>query len=218
MNQLFRYEGPIVSAILKIGELFTLNILWILCCLPVFTAGAATTALCRITLNNTRKQGQGYRDFFRIFRSEFRQSTILWLLFAVSGAAFIFDWYFLLKLSAGPLRMALIVILGFVSFIYAAVITFAFPLQAQFENQVSVTLKNALLISMANPVGTIVMIAFNTIPLLLAYFLNIGILLLSIDVAFIATLDAAMLSRIFDLYIEDQTAPKEGETTDQNHT
>ena len=212
MNNLFRYEGRVVSFLLKIGELFALNILWLLCCLPIVTAGAATTALCRVVLNNLRKQGRSYRDFFQIFRSEFRQSTILWLILAIVGAALLFNWYFALRLDGSAFRIAFLVALGIVSFVYAIVMTFVFPLQAQFDNSVLNTVKNAFLMGMANPLGTIIMIAFNAIPLLLVHFFDFGFLLLGIDVALVATADAVIFSRIFDLYLQGDSAENQGNT------
>ncbi|MEG1525655.1 MAG: DUF624 domain-containing protein [Clostridia bacterium] len=210
MTNLFRYDGPVVTFLLKIGELFVLNILWLLCCLPIVTAGAATTALCRVVLNNLRKQGRSYRDFFQVFRLEFRQSTLLWLVFAVVGAALIFNWYFVFRLNSSAFRIAFFVVLCIVSFVYVVVLTFVFPLQAQFDNSICNTIKNAFLMSMANPLGTIVMVLFNAIPLLLIYFFDFGFLLLSIDVALVAAADAMIFSRIFDLYIDANTVEKHG--------
>ena len=48
---LFNYDNPVWRFIGKLGDLVLLNLLWLICCIPVFTAGAATTAVYYVTLN-----------------------------------------------------------------------------------------------------------------------------------------------------------------------
>ena len=45
MNSLFSVDGPLMRAMSDLLTLLKLNFLTLLCCLPVFTAGAAVTAL-----------------------------------------------------------------------------------------------------------------------------------------------------------------------------
>ena len=45
MKELLKWDSPWVQKLALITNLVMLNILWLICCLPIFTAGAATTAL-----------------------------------------------------------------------------------------------------------------------------------------------------------------------------
>ena len=69
-----------------LGQLIALNLLWIVCSLPVITAGASTTALFYCTLK-LHKDGdiRVLHDFFKSFKRNFRQSTLIWILMAAAG-------------------------------------------------------------------------------------------------------------------------------------
>ena len=54
MNNLLNPDNPVMQFITKIVTTVYLNILWFLCCLPIFTAGAATTALYYVTLKSVK--------------------------------------------------------------------------------------------------------------------------------------------------------------------
>lgn len=48
-----------------------LNLLWLICCIPVFTAGAATTAVYYVTLKLVRDDdGSTIKSFFHSFTLE----------------------------------------------------------------------------------------------------------------------------------------------------
>ena len=39
MNKIFNFEGPVFSFLSRLADLFWLNLLFIVCCIPVITAG-----------------------------------------------------------------------------------------------------------------------------------------------------------------------------------
>ena len=45
LQGIFNYDNPVWRFIGKLGDLIILNILWIVCSIPVFTAGASATAV-----------------------------------------------------------------------------------------------------------------------------------------------------------------------------
>ena len=45
MGNIFRWDSPLMKFMMLITNLVCLNVLWLVCCLPVVTAGAATTAM-----------------------------------------------------------------------------------------------------------------------------------------------------------------------------
>lgn len=203
MNGLLRYDGPIMKFFYLVMELIVLNILWIVFSIPIITAGAATTALCRVLLDMNRKIENGIEigDFFKYFKSNFRQATSIWICYIVIGIALVFDWYLFARIDACLLRTIGVVITAFVSIVYLFTLIFIFPLQAQFDNTIVGTLVNAFRMSFANPIGTAVLVMFNTIPLLAVYFFKIGVILLFINVALVAIVDMFFFKKIFDMYI-----------------
>lgn len=68
LQGLFNYDNPVWRFIGKLGDLILLNLLWLICCIPVFTAGAATTAVYYVTLKLVRDEDDStIRSFFRSF-------------------------------------------------------------------------------------------------------------------------------------------------------
>ena len=77
---LFNYDNPVWRFIGKLGDLVLLNLLWLICCIPVFTAGAATTAVYYVTLKLVRDDdGSTIKSFFHSFTQNFKQATAIWL-------------------------------------------------------------------------------------------------------------------------------------------
>ena len=82
------------EALSGIIDLVYASLLWILCSLPLFTLGASTTALYYTVAKNIRhNRGSLGSTFFHGFRSNFRISTLIWLLFLLYIAVFSADSY-----------------------------------------------------------------------------------------------------------------------------
>ena len=87
MNNIFNPEGKVMLFFTKIAYTAYLNVLWFLCCLPIVTAGASTTALFYVTLKLAKdEEGAITRSFFRAFRRNFRKATLIWLILLAGGA------------------------------------------------------------------------------------------------------------------------------------
>ena len=80
------YDSKFGQLLLKFCYSCWLNILWLVCCLPVFTAGAATTALWYVCLKCARGEETSVTSmFFRAFKENFKQATVLWLIMLPVG-------------------------------------------------------------------------------------------------------------------------------------
>ena len=76
MRSLFNLDGPVLQFINKITYSVYLNILWFICCIPIVTAGASTTALFYVTLKIVKnEEGNITKAFFRSFRANLKQGT-----------------------------------------------------------------------------------------------------------------------------------------------
>ena len=78
MRWIFNIENPVMRYIIRIFDCMCLSILWFLCCLPVLTAGAATTALYETVYRYIRKdEGTLLKIFFGAFRENWKRSTLV---------------------------------------------------------------------------------------------------------------------------------------------
>ena len=104
-NGFWRFMG-------KLWDALVLNILWMVCCIPLVTVGAATTAVYYVALKLARdEEGYVISSFFKSFKENFRQATALWLVLAAGAAALAVDCRFLLAGDGGgvlPLALSLI--------------------------------------------------------------------------------------------------------------
>ena len=74
----------ILTSLGKVVDIVWLSLLWLLCCLPVVTIGASSTALY-YTVHKTIRGSRGYttRTFFTALKDNFKQATLsylVWLL------------------------------------------------------------------------------------------------------------------------------------------
>ena len=166
--RLFSYDSKFSQIMLKLCYGCYLNLLWMVCSLPVFTAGAATAALYDVTLRLAREEEPPLtRQFFKAFRENFRQATILWLILLGVGALLGADGYILYRLSKGTTGVVPVVCtLGLALIIAAAiayviVLLYVFPLVASVKNTNWAMLKNALLIGIHYLFCTILVFAIH---------------------------------------------------------
>ena len=170
MGRIFNLDSPLFSFLNKLADLIYLNLLTMICCLPIFTIGASMTALNYVVLKIVRNE-EGYitRAFFKSFKQNFKQATIIWLILlfiavVLTGDAFILRY----STIAFPAWMrVLLIILGF-STIFATM--HLFPVLAKFENSIKHTFKNSLLMGILSLPKTILMMICWCVPIVLALF------------------------------------------------
>ncbi|MCR4589353.1 MAG: YesL family protein [Lachnospiraceae bacterium] len=205
MGGLFDIEGPVVSFFERLADLVILNLIFMICCLPVITIGASVTALSAITQKMSRKE-EGYivRGFFRAFKENFLQATAIWLILMVLSSVWVVDMRFLGNLGGG-IQMAFLCLLFILGFLCFFEFIYAFPLLAKFNNTTINTMKNALLLALRYLPRTGVLILLNVLPLLAGYmFLQFGIpfyLIMGFSVISLAC--SHVLKKIFDPLIKE---------------
>ena len=75
-------KNPLFSFLNLLGQLILLSILWTVCCLPIITIGASTTALYYTVVKVLRRnRGSLFAAFFREFRGSFLQSLNINMVF-----------------------------------------------------------------------------------------------------------------------------------------
>ena len=164
MNSLFNMDGPVMSFLNRVADLIWLNILALVCCIPIVTAGASLTALHYMTIKMIRKE-DGYitRGFFKSFRQTFKQATLLWMLMLLAGGIIWVDLFLLNRVIVG-LPKAFSVVISAVGILVVFTFIYIFPVLARFDNTIKNTIKNAFLMSILNFPKTILMVIIYAIP------------------------------------------------------
>ncbi len=166
MGKLFNYDTPFWRGMNKVADVIILNLLTLLFSIPLVTIGAAVTALYDAMWKLQREEGTVWQNFWSAFKSNFKQSTIIWLLVAVISAivGFGVTFYLQIGLNAKPVFL---VLAALPLLIWTGLVSWVFPLQSRFYNTVSATLKNAFVCAIAYLPRTLGMILLNLLPVLL---------------------------------------------------
>ncbi len=171
MDQIFNLDNKFFRGVTKIIDCVWVSILWIVCSLPIFTIGASTTALY-YTINKCIRNGRSYvsTEFFSSFKSNFKQSTIIWLILMVVYAILGFDFYVMKQFAEAGEEIGKIYICFFVFGVFVTMWGFyLFPYVARFENTVKNTFKNSLYMAISNVHWTIIMTVIAIATALVIY-------------------------------------------------
>lgn len=182
----------------KVFDVIVVSLLWFVCCIPVITAGASTTALYDTVFRNIRQnRGYCYKGFFKCFKDNFKNTVQASIIFAILTVVSM--WDISLALSGGSVISGY-QITFFILWILAmtwAIWTFA--LTARFENNWKNTLKNGLLMFFAHLPVTLGMAVIFALSAMLVW--DIPVLIVVLPVGGML-LDSFMLERVFKRYIK----------------
>lgn len=166
VKEVFQQDNPLNAVMTKIFDLIVLNILWLVCCVPIITIGASSTALYYMTLKMVRNQESGIvKGFFKSFRKNFRQSVPVTLLLLLFVGILVTDFH-ILGNSGQKGNSVMYGVCITILIMGSAVFSYTFPLLAKFENTVRNTILNAAKIAVTHMKQTAVILVINFIPLL----------------------------------------------------
>lgn len=206
MNRFFNMESPLFQFLSKLADMMILNLLFLVTCIPIVTIGAAWTSLYYVSLKMVRGE-ESYiaRSYFKSFKENFKQSTVIWLIVLVLIIILVLDF----RIMSGFEGMGFNVIkigISMVSFLEAMILMYLFPLVAKFYNTIKNTFQNAFLMSIRHLPQTLIMLVITVGSVLLTFWnswtLSYGILIwILLGFALIAYANSWFLVRIFDRYI-----------------
>ena len=142
-------DSKFMAVLNKISDVMILNLITLVMCVPIITAGAALTAkdyMCYKLVKN--EEGEILKGFFHSFKQNFKQATIIWLVMMVVMGIAGFDMLFAYGLEGegtGIVR-AIMMAAGFFVFIACIMI---FPVLARFDNTIKGTIKSGIHMTVA---------------------------------------------------------------------
>ena len=195
----------------KVADLCLLNLVCLACCIPIVTAGAAITALYYVTLKMVRnEESYIFRSFFKSFKQNFRQATIIHLIMVAAAVLLYLDTN-IVKAMGEPMSQIMSVIFAVFTLVYAMILLYLYPILAKFYNSVKNTFTNAILMAIRHLPYTIIMLIICALPLLIFFVpslqmqMTLILLLLLFGMAVIAYLNSFFLVKIFDKYIPENS-------------
>ena len=201
MKKFFNLDSPFMIFLSNLTDVVILNVLCLVCCIPIITIGPSITAMHYVTLKMAREEEiLVVKYFFKAFKENFKQAVLAWLGFLVITVVFFLD-YRILKVMGLDNTKVLFMVIGAIYIFVCFTIMYVFPLMARFSNPLKQTLKNALFMSILHILKTVVMAVIYVIPfVLLPLHYNVILVFLLIGLSGPAYINSFLWKSIFNKY------------------
>ena len=202
--KLFNPDSRIMIFLSRVADLVILNILWLVCCVPVVTIGASTTAMYHV-IRHWQKDSVSsiMRDFFQSFKEDFKQATPVYLILLIPTVAVVMNAVLIFNPENSAAVPSYLLVIWFISaLILLFISSFVYPVMAFFADSIFKTLRNAMVLALANLPRTILISVLNLLPVILlfvnlSFFLQSSIFWLLIGGALVAYLNMSILKPVF---------------------
>lgn len=161
--KMFSLESPLVQKLSFFFDFMMINMIYILCCVPIVTIGAARAALFTCGKLWAEKEDAGMLVFLKAFFKNLKTATPVWIVMVLVGAFLAWDVFLLLN-NAFPAEWLMWVVLVVPCFFYVVVSSQLFQMVAHYNCTLRQYLKNALLVGIAHPLCLIVNIGLAIMP------------------------------------------------------
>lgn len=211
MRKFFSPDSIAMRFLTLLCNLMYINLLFIIFSLPLFTMGAAFSAMYSTLFKMLHGDDPFIgKTFVKAFKSSFKQATTMWLPIAIFEILFVIGIYITLFIL-DPMYNMLQYPLSISFFLLLCISNYIFPQIALFNQTNSVTLKNAVLLAISNFPTTLFMIVVPVILYLIGSLsgkntVMVFSILMFIGIAAIAYYNAALLRRIFNKLMGEEDA------------
>lgn len=170
MKGIFDYDSKFMQWACRAAEYMFLNILTVLCSLPIITAGAAFTAMYYTLskMGNDACSSVG-KEFFKSFRMNLLQSTVLELMYLIL-ALILWGDYYVVNNVWHQKNIFLMVLLAIGVILWLLSFTWGFILQARYNNPLKATIKNTVVVGGFQIIYTIPVLVLKIAPWVLLVF------------------------------------------------
>lgn len=210
MNNIFNYDNKFFRTVNKIVDGFYASILWLIFSIPIVTFGASTTAFY-YTVHKSLRGNRGYvwSSFWGAFKSNFKQTTKIWLVLLVLLAFLFADHQITFEFLKQGSSLGMLYYFFYIMMFFEAVwAVYIFAYSARFENGWKATMKNAAIIAVANLPWSFVVLALLIGASLVVY---VSPLMITLMPAAVACLCDMFLEKIFRKYMTQEDLEREQE-------
>ena len=198
MDKIFNLDSKLMQTMNKFADIMLLNVVTLICCLPIITIGPAITAMHYVLLKMFRNECDAVlKNYFKSFKENFKQGILLGLIYTVIGAILVVDVWYMLNVEQIYLIFEIIIIVACVLALFSYV--WVYPLQCRYENPIRMTIKNTFKVGLLNLSNTIMMILISLIPLILLLTFEWALPVVTLlGIALPGYWQAMLYSRVFD--------------------
>lgn len=210
MKKFFSKENKFTSFFRNVADLMILNVLTLICSLPIITIGASFTAM-HYVLTKWDDDKSIARDYFSAWKNNFRQATIMWVIYLIAFGIILFDFYLMKEFLLGTNAVYTYVMIA-IAIILAFALTWTFILQSRYENTILQTIRNSIILGVTQLKYTVGIVALYILPFVIVYFIPHAIpVFFLLGIATAGFFQRKLYRKVFDK-IENQN-----EDDEQNH-
>lgn len=172
----FAIDGVYARIMNGIWNFLVISVLWILCCIPVFTIGASCTAAYYTAAKVIRgKEGKAVSEFFHAFRLNLKQSVLFSVIYGILLAVLLLECYYIYNDKSVSLPV-LYLFYGLVLLLIANG-QYLFPCLSRFSMKNFPLFRMATLLSIRHLITTILLLCLFGGMCILVYLMPWGILI-----------------------------------------
>ena len=215
---MFKLDSPLMNVLNKLADIFILNLIFLIFCIPIVTIGAAFSAAYYIGFKMVKDE-ESYivRGFLKAFKDNFKQATIIWLIVLVVIGVLYADFRIMVY-SGIAFASWMKVAMGAVTLFVAIGISFVFGLQARYTNTIKNTIRNSFLMALSHLPTAVLLIAVYAVPVVLMIFLpELMPVYVLLAIGGILYFQSFLLLRVFRKY-EDSLVQKVEEPEESNNS
>lgn len=195
MSKLFDLDSPLMRILNKVADLMILNVATLLFCVPglfsgyialqIYTSenvvnlpaillfivlsipmGSALTGMHFVLLKMVRgDEAYIVKDFWKSFKLNFKQASVIWLIFEVAGFLLVLDYKIYMGSDTFP--KVILIMTGVVAVIVFIIYIYVFPVLSRFSNTIANTIKNSFLMSILGLPRTLGMMVITGVAFML---------------------------------------------------
>ena len=215
MNSIFNPDNKVMQMLATAADYMILNVIYVLCCLPVLTVGAAQAGLYTAlrVLNDPEDDSSYIKAFFRGFRNGFGRITVVWSLFLLSIAFFSYNlitvWIFRESGMNAPLWMSVVALA--LCILFQSVIP---AFHARFDCTGAQLVRNAFFVILRFPIKCLLVTVLVWLPVaiglrFLDIFLQGSVILMCLYYSFAFMIINALLKKPFQILTDNFNASRE---------
>lgn len=158
-------DNPFFEFMGRLGDVVMVNLLFLVCCVPVVTIGASVFAMYQTFREMEEKTFVSvFRSFRRAFASSLKKSIPAWMACFLAGAVLVFDLLYIPRLGNGWFWHMAAMVIGSLMLLWLFVICWLFPLGLFKERGIWGSVVRSLFLAVGNLPYTVVMVLLNLVP------------------------------------------------------
>ena len=202
-RNLFNPDSGLMITMSRITDVIFLSLFWLVCCIPVVTAGASFAALYDAAFRGARRgEKNSWQRFLKVYKDNWKISIgpTLLLIAAVFilAKALIALWN---GAVAGTISWLVFSGAAFIAVVIVGILSVLFPMLSRFENSLGALLKNTVMLSLASLPRTIALGFMNTLSLFLCVRLVIPLFFLP---SLVALVSSFLIEPMFKPYMGEE--------------